>query len=63
MDAGTVESVLARPYLPVWRTVFSPQRPPALLRQIVADARARIGADLPAGAALCFRGALRFGDG
>lgn len=57
MDAGTVESVLALPYLPVWRKVFSPQRPPVLLRQMVADMRTKAGGELPPGAALCFRGA------
>lgn len=63
MDAGSVESVLALPYLPVWRKVLSPQRPPALLRQVVADVRAKAGSDLPPGAALCFRGARCLGGG
>lgn len=57
MDAGSVESVLAPPYLPIWRKVLAPQRPPVLLRHLVADMRAKAGGELPPGAALCFRGA------
>ncbi len=56
MDGGSVESVLALPYRPVWLKVLSPQRRPVLLRQLVAETRARYGADLPPSAALCFRG-------
>ncbi|PRW61307.1 EGF domain-specific O-linked N-acetylglucosamine transferase isoform A [Chlorella sorokiniana] len=58
MDGGTVASVLGPPYLPVWRKVFSPLRPPVLLRQMVAEARARAGGNLPPQAALCFRDAF-----
>ncbi|KAI7846156.1 hypothetical protein COHA_000326 [Chlorella ohadii] len=58
MDGGSVESVLALPYRPVWLKVLSPQRRPVLLRQLVAETRARYGADLPPSAALCFRDAF-----
>lgn len=61
LDQVSVEGVLGPTYLPVWQKVMSPQRPPVLLKQLVADARLAAGRNMRPGAALCFRGAGGWG--
>lgn len=58
LDQATPESVLGPTYLAVWQKVFSPQHPPILLRDLVAESKAQHGGSLPPGAALCMKGIL-----